>query len=352
MFTLERDKDTICAIATSAGAGAIALIRVSGEHSATVVRKIAVFLPQNLESHKIYYGYLSNPTTLDKIDEVLISYFAQGQSFTGETSFEISCHGSQIIAQQIIEQLLTSGARLAERGEFTYRAFSSGRIDLVQAEGVLSVIESQSALGARVALRQLQGELSNKLHIIEDDLTWCLSRLEANLDFSSEFIEFASADEILQRVRQSLQIIRTLLLSYKKGRSLRNGIKISLVGAPNVGKSSLLNCLAQFERAIVSPIEGTTRDVIEIDINIDGQRVIIADTAGLRSTEDQIEALGVAKTIQTISNADLILYVADATRPDTHSLPTELGNVDKPVLCVLNKSDIVIAGGLMSGFLY
>ncbi|MCB0350507.1 MAG: tRNA uridine-5-carboxymethylaminomethyl(34) synthesis GTPase MnmE [Bdellovibrionales bacterium] len=340
MFSLERDQDTICAIATSAGAGAIALVRLSGEHSIDVVRSIAPFIPVNPESHKIYYGYLIDPSTQQEVDEVLISHFAKGKSFTGEMSFEISCHGSPLIAQQIINCLIQAGVRLAQKGEFTYRAFKSGRIDLAQAEGVLSVIESQSAIGSRMALRQLRGQFSTQLHIIEDQLTWCLSRLEANLDFAAEFIEFAAVEEILERARSAQLNIQKMISSYKLGRTLRKGLKIALVGSPNVGKSSLLNCLSKQERAIVSPIAGTTRDVIEIDINIDGHSVTFADTAGLRTTQDQIETLGVAKTVQTIFDADVICYIADAIRTETFSLPEELFNIDKPVIHVMNKADL------------
>lgn len=340
MFTLERDKDTICATATAPGAGAIAVIRLSGDKSTDIIRKVAPFLPENIESHKVYYGFLLDPQTKQHIDEVLISFFAKGRSFTGEASFEISCHGSGALIGKIIDGLIFSGARMAQRGEFTYRAFSSGRIDLIQAESILALVESQSGLGSRMALRQLKGELSQQLGIIEDDLTWCLSRLEANLDFSSEFIEFASAEEILAHAKSCHSRVQKLLKTYQIGRVLRSGLKVALVGAPNAGKSSLLNVLARQDRAIVSPIEGTTRDVIEVDIELNGQKLIIADTAGLRSTKDQLEALGVAKTIQTIFDADIICYIADASRIETFALPSELVECDKPIIYVINKSDL------------
>lgn len=341
MFSFERDSDTICATATPIGTGALAIVRLSGPHAIEIARKVAGFLPVDIESHRIYYGYVKSAASGEIIDEVLASYFAHGRSFTGETSFEFSCHGNPVITHRLIQALIEAGARLAQKGEFTYRAFANGRIDLVQAEGVLSVIESQSVAGSRLALRQLKGELSSELALIEENLTWCLSRLEANLDFSTEFIEFASNDEILRQAQEAFDKVQNLLKSYSNGRVLQSGLRVALVGAPNVGKSSLLNCLVRQERAIVSPVAGTTRDVIEVELNLDGQKVVLVDTAGLRVTEDEIERLGVEKTYKEIQEADIVCLIRDITdKGPQFNLDMNLLE-DKRVIRIENKADMI-----------
>jgi tRNA modification GTPase len=229
MRSLTRDKDTVCALATAHGIGAISVIRISGPKAAEIIRKIAAFLPENLESHKIYYGILKSVEG-EPLDEVLVSFFANGRSFTGEASFEISCHGSESIVNLILENLVRSGARPAERGEFTYRAYMNGRLDLVQAESVLSLIESRSKRATSMALRQLQGDLSKRLKSLVDQLTWILAQLEANIDFASEDIEIASGDLLTGKTENLLKEVEGLLATHSKGRMIQSGMQVLLVG--------------------------------------------------------------------------------------------------------------------------
>lgn len=339
MFSISRDNDTICAISTPHGVGAISVVRLSGPQAANIVRKTAVFLPTNLESHKVYYGYLSGEDS-SEIDEVLVTYFAQGRSFTGEETFEISCHGSPVITQTILQKLIFSGARLAQKGEFTYRAFMNGRIDLTQAESVLMMIESQSKTSARLALRQLRGELSLKFDELEEAITWCLSRLEANIDFASEDIEIASTNEIMSKLNFAESAAALLVDSYKVGRIAREGLRVVLVGAPNVGKSSLLNKLVKENRAIVSDVAGTTRDTIEMQIEINGQKVSFIDTAGIHLTNDKLEQLGIERTKKEISDADIILHVIEALESNDYLSHEFVNQSNAQVIEVVNKIDL------------
>ncbi len=312
MRSLNRDKDTICATATAHGIGAISVIRISGTEAAKITRKIAAFLPENLESHKIYYGVLRDKSG-SPIDEVLLSYFAKGRSFTGEETIEISCHGSELVTSEILRELISNGARLAERGEFTYRAFMNGRLDLVQAESVLALIESRSKRASSLALRQLQGELSRHLKGFVDSLTWILAQLEANIDFASEDIVIASNDQLRSRASQLLSEVDRLLRTHRTGRVIRNGYQVLLVGRPNAGKSSLLNSLVEEERAIVTPIAGTTRDFVEAELQVEGARVLLIDSAGLRVTDDPVEKIGVERTLAKVKEVDLVFYVTDSS---------------------------------------
>lgn len=314
MRRLETDKDTICALATAHGIGAISVIRVSGSQAVEVVRKLASFLPEHLESHKIYYGILKSADRARSLDEVLVSYFQAGRSFTGETSFEISCHGSEAVVNEILSELIAAGARSARRGEFTYRAFMNGRLDLVQAESVLALIESRTTRASHLALRQLQGDFSKRLKSILDQVTWVLAQLEANIDFAAEDIEIAGAELLAEKLKNVTEETKVLLSSYRQGRIVSEGFHVLLVGRPNAGKSSLLNALAGEERAIVTEIAGTTRDFVEAAMVLDGYRVLFVDTAGLRHTEDPVEKIGVQRTLEKLNSADLIFYVLDGSQ--------------------------------------
>lgn len=336
---IDRDKDSICALATAHGIGAISVLRISGARAAEITRKIAAFLPENPESHKVYYGILKAADSGLALDEVLVSYFAPGRSFTGEATCEISCHGSETVVNEILRQLVLAGARPAERGEFTYRAFMNGRVDLVQAESVLAMIESRSPRAARLALRQLQGDVSRRLKSIVDELTWVLANLEANIDFAAEDIVVADNGALAKRLERALAETRRLLGSYKQGRLVREGLQVALVGAPNVGKSSLLNALAGEDRAIVTAIAGTTRDLIEAELICEGLRCTLVDTAGLRHTDDPVERIGVQRTLEKMAQVDLVFYVIDATALDGGREFVEHLPWDKTAI-VINKTDL------------
>jgi tRNA modification GTPase len=310
MFIGNSDQDTICAVSTPHGVGGISVIRISGSSALSIVLPCAIFLPNKIESHRVYFGTFRSKDG-SEIDEVLISYFQNGKSFTGEEVLEISCHGNPIICQAIINELILLGARPADRGEFTYRAFMNGKIDLVQAESVLSLIESQSQSSARMSLRQLKGGLSERLESIEDKLTWVMAHIEAGIDFSTEGIELVSGDVVDQKLTVVLSDLENLLSTFKTGKSLRDGIRVVLCGIPNVGKSSLLNTFLQEERAIVTEIAGTTRDTIDGDTFYNGLKFTVVDTAGLRESTDLVEIIGINRSYKAQTEADVCLFVFD-----------------------------------------
>ncbi len=312
MILGDRDKDTICAVSTPHGVGGISVIRVSGPLTLSLVSKLGTFLPTHPESHKIYYGNLISAESGDEIDEVLVSYFKTGRSFTGEEVIEISCHGSPVICQTILNNLIQLGARAAEPGEFTYRAFMNGKLDLVQAESVLSLIESQSQQAAKLALRQLKGTLSQKLESIEDDMTWILAHAEASIDFSTEGIKVVEDDVVQVRLSRIESQLNELVGTFKVGKLLKDGFHVVLTGLPNVGKSSLLNLFLEDERAIVTEIPGTTRDVIHGDTSYKGVKFTFIDTAGLRDeTTDLVERIGIQKSYEAHQESDAVFFVYD-----------------------------------------
>jgi tRNA modification GTPase len=346
LFRGDRDKDTICAISTPHGVGGISVIRVSGPQTFAIVSQIAPFLPARPESHKVYFGNLKNLQTNDEIDEVLVTYFKQGKSFTGEEVVEISCHGSPVICQSILNQLIDLGARAADRGEFTYRAFMNGKLDLVQAESVLSLIESQSQQAAKLALRQLKGSLSHKLEVIEDDMTWILAHAEASIDFSTEGIQVIEDDVVQTRLKKIEQNLKELVATFKAGRLLKDGFRIVLTGLPNVGKSSLLNLFLEDERAIVTDIPGTTRDVIHGDTSYQGVKFTFVDTAGLRDqVTDVVERIGIQKSYEAHNESDLVFFVFDVEKGLNPEELQVLNSLDPQKTYIMaNKTDKI--GGL------
>jgi tRNA modification GTPase len=340
------EHETICALSTPPGVGGIAVIRVSGPKAGEITRALCPFLPTEAESHRIYYGLLrsfsgvKNPS--NPVDEVLVSFFKEGRSFTGEETCEISCHGGAILQTSILQELIAAGCRMARPGEFTYRAFMSGRLDLVQAESVLGLIESQSKQSARVALRQLQGHLSQDFARVEDDLLWILAQLEANIDFSTENLEVVSSEELKRRSRELLTYLEKLMGTYRQGRLLREGLQIALVGKPNAGKSSLLNALVKEERAIVTAEEGTTRDLVEGRLAFAGIPVTFVDTAGLRETANEAERIGIERSRKAMKDSDLVFVIVDLSNPEWRRQFTEFGANDTPqTFYLFNKADLI-----------
>lgn len=350
MFSFD-DESTICALSTPPGTGGIAVVRVSGRDAFRLTRMVCPFLPAHPESHRIYFGTARENESGEPIDELLVSCFADGRSFTGEETTEISCHGSPAVSASVLSALVEAGCRMAGRGEFSFRAFMNGRLDLVQAEGILGLVESQSKQAARVALRQLKGQLSRSVAEIEDGLIWILAQLEASIDFSPEGIEVVPSQVVLTRTLEIQDACSKLIQSYRQGRILRDGLMVALVGRPNVGKSSLLNVLVGEERAIVTATPGTTRDLVEGRIAIHGVPVTIVDSAGLRDTTDEVEQIGIQRARELVTEADLVFHVLEAGRGMLDEEKAELrrafstSGTESAVQCViLNKVDQISGG--------
>jgi tRNA modification GTPase len=338
MDLISRESATVCAPITAPGRSGVAVIRVSGEHALSITKRIAPFLPDSPESHRVYYGFLTDGH--EELDEVLISYFAAGRSFTGDETLEISCHGSPAIQRKILSLLTQNGCLAAEKGEFSYRAFSNGRIDLAQAESILSLIHSQTDRSARLALRQLRGELSNEVKKIEDDLIWILANIEAGIDFTTEDIDVINSDEIKKRATRIYGTVQRLVGSYRKSRPVVDGLRVVFQGRPNTGKSSLLNALLQEDRAIVTDIAGTTRDIVEGELWLEEGKIIFADTAGLRETEDAVEKIGVAAALGARESADYIFCVLDSTQSLKEDAKIVASVPAEKRIVILNKCDL------------
>lgn len=303
--------DTICALATANGIGAIGIIRISGDDAISVSAKI--FEGKNLEkaqSHTVHYGFIKDGGEV--IDEVMVSIFKAPKTFTAEDSVEISFHGSPHIAKKILEVLIKNGARMAKAGEFTMRAFMNGRIDLSQAESIADLIASENEASRKVALNQLKGGITNEISFLRTDLLNFVSLIELELDFAEEDVEFADRTALNQLLDKIEAKLSSLIESFQYGNAIKNGTAVAIIGKPNAGKSTLLNALLKEERAIVSNIAGTTRDTIEEILHIKGHAFRLIDTAGLRETVDEIEAIGVKKAKEKVQNANILVYLADA----------------------------------------
>lgn len=307
-----QDQDTICALITPYGVSGVAGIRVSGSKSWDISKKLCPFLKEQPRSHQAYFGRLKYHGK--DIDEALVLFFEKGRSFTSEETVEVFCHGSPVIYKEVLTILQEMGCRAAEKGEFTYRAFLSGRIDLAQAEGVLHLIESNSVNAKRQALRYLKGEFSEELMGIKKKTQDLLAHIEAEIDFSEEDLQFFKSNEYLEQINQTQETIESLVRNYKQGRQVREGLKVGIFGSPNSGKSTLFNQLLREDRAITSEQAGTTRDRLEGDFFFQGNKISVVDTAGLRETQDLIEKEGLKKTFQTFQTSDVCLYVVDATK--------------------------------------
>ena len=311
-------QDPICALATANGMGAIAVIRVSGVGAKSLVSKGFSKDLSALPSHSVHLGWMLSASG-ERLDEVLVTLFDHGKSFTGEESVELACHGSPYIQQLLLQRLVELGCRFAEPGEFTKRAFLNGRLDLSQAEAVADLIAAQSKQAHQVALQQLRGRFSSELQQLREQLINFAALIELELDFAEEDVEFADRSALKQLVASVLQMVRRLAASFELGNAIKQGVPVAIVGAPNTGKSTLLNQLLGEERAIVSDIAGTTRDVIEEVLNIDGIQFRLIDTAGIRQTTETIEALGIERSQQKIEQAKIVLCLADASNPSNLS---------------------------------
>jgi tRNA modification GTPase len=337
-------EDTIVALATPAGVGAISVIRVTGPQSFSAVDNIFYGKSKidKASSHTLHYGDIKNQDD-GHIDDVLISVFRAPNSYTGEDSVEISTHGNPLITQKVIELLVSnSDVRLAEPGEFTKRAFLNNKIDLAKAEAVADVINSRTEVSFRGARNQLDGLLSNMVNVLRSQLLNSSSFVELELDFVEEDIQFVNQDELLRRIDSIIIEIDTLLESYKFGRVIRDGVNVAIVGRPNVGKSSLLNYILKESRAIVSEIPGTTRDVIREEVSIGGILFRLFDTAGIRVSEDSIEKEGITRSQETVRAADLVIYLEDVQQAESKDLFIDLLNFTSPdkIIKVVNKIDL------------
>ncbi len=334
-------ENTICAIATGSVTSAIAIIRVSGNEAIQIANTIFSKDLKNTKSHTVIYGNILDGENI--IDEVLLSIFKNNKSFTGEESVEISCHGSIYIQNKIMQLLIKNGCRTATEGEFTMRAFKNGKMDLSQAESIADLIASDSEIAHKTAIKQLRGGFSNNLKFLRTKLIEFASLIELELDFSEEDVEFANRKDFEKLLKIIKKELKKLIQSFKVGNAIQKGIPVAILGAPNVGKSTLLNCLLNDKKAIVSNIAGTTRDAIEDELNIEGIKFRFIDTAGIRDTKDEIENLGIKKTMEKAESSHIILYLIDVNTNINNQLE-ELKKVkekiNEQIYIVVNKIDL------------
>jgi tRNA modification GTPase len=337
--------DTICALSTANGMGAIAVVRVSGPQAIAIVNAVFSKDITKVESHSAHFGVLKDGAQI--IDEVLLNVFHVNRSFTGEETVEIACHGSVFIQQAVLQLLLKNGCRMAEAGEFTMRAYMNGKFDLAQAEAIADLIASRSAAAHRMALTQMRGGVSKQLAELRQQLIDFVALIELELDFGEEDVEFADRTRLKLLVDEIAQVIDKLRNSFHLGNAIKNGIPVAIVGAPNVGKSTLLNALLNEEKAIVSDIPGTTRDFIEDEIIIKGVSYRFVDTAGLRETTDVVENLGIERSFKKAGEASVILYLLDdrnsnpeATLQELEAFTKSYVQVGQEFIVVVNKLDL------------
>jgi tRNA modification GTPase len=340
-----KEFDNIAAVATSIGESGIAIVRVSGDKALDIVTSI--FTGKNgrslkdIKTYTMRYGHIFSKEHNDIIDEVIISYMRGPRSFTSEDTIEINCHGGVTSTNRVLEEVIKAGARLAEPGEFTKRAFLNGRIDLSQAEAVIDIIRAKTELSRKSALAQSEGVISREIKSLRNKLLEAIAHIEATVDFPEEDLEEITGERVSSNLRNILIDIEELINTANGGRILREGLNVVIAGKPNVGKSSLLNTLVMEKRAIVTEVPGTTRDIIEEYINIDGIPVKIIDTAGIRETEDVVEKIGVEKSKEKVEEADLIVLLLDLSR-ELDNEDREIINFikDKKHIILLNKSDL------------
>ncbi|MCB9426289.1 MAG: tRNA uridine-5-carboxymethylaminomethyl(34) synthesis GTPase MnmE [Flavobacteriales bacterium] len=339
-------QDTIVALATPSGAGAIAIIRISGNNAIVIGQSVFKSIHNKdltqQKSHTIHLGHIVDKAR--EIDQVLVSLFKGPNSYTGEDTIEISCHGSTYIQQQIIQLILQQGARTAEPGEFTLRAFLNGKIDLSQAEAVADLIASDNEAAHQIAMQQMRGGFSSEIAKLREELLNFASLIELELDFAEEDVEFADRSQFIELLDRIEMVLKRLIDSFAVGNVIKNGIPVAIVGEPNVGKSTLLNALLNEERAIVSDIAGTTRDTIEDELIINGIGFRFIDTAGIRDTVDVVESIGIKKTFEKIEQAQVVLLLQNAEELEIQNLKFEIEKLKnqyplKVILTIINKTD-------------
>lgn len=341
-------QETIVALATPSGAGAIAIIRLSGKDAITIAAEVFDSVSgkdiTKQKTHTIHLGHIVDSTKV--YDQVLLSIFKGPNSYTGENVVEISCHGSTFIQQQIIQLMLRKGAKMAQAGEFTLRAFLNGKLDLSQAEAVADLIASDNEANHQIAMQQMRGGFSNEIAKLREELLNFASLIELELDFAEEDVAFADRkafEELLIRIEF---VLKRLLDSFAIGNVIKNGIPVAIVGEPNVGKSTLLNALLNEERAIVSDIAGTTRDTIEDELVIEGIGFRFIDTAGIRETKDIVESIGIQKTFEKIEQAQVVLYLVESQMSNVESIAPHINKIkqehpEKPIIVIFNKVDLL-----------
>ena len=345
------NNDSIVALATASGAGAIAIIRISGQDAIVIGNSVFKSIKNKdltkQKTHTLHLGHIVDDAKI--LDQVLVSIFKGPNSYTGENTVEISCHGSTYIQQQIIQLLLRNGCRMADAGEFTLRAFLNGKLDLSQAEAVADLISSDNEASHQIAMQQMRGGFSNEIAKLREELLNFASLIELELDFAEEDVEFADRTQFHELLNRIEFVLKRLIDSFAVGNVIKNGIPVAIVGEPNVGKSTLLNALLNEERAIVSDIAGTTRDTIEDELVIGGIGFRFIDTAGIRETKDVVESIGIKKTFEKIEQAQVVLYLVDSYELSIVSLEAlkiEIEKVKnqfplKPLLIVINKMDLL-----------
>jgi len=342
MTKITENFDSICAISSPPGIGGVALIRISGPNSILIVDKIFSKTIKESKGYQISYGKIISSG--EDIDDVLVTVFKNPQSFTGENTVEISCHGSIFIQQKILALLCENGARLALPGEFSKRAFFNGKLDLSQTEAIADLINSRSIAAHDIAIKQMRGGVSSELKTLREKLIDFASLIELELDFSEEDIEFADRKKLYSFVDELVNHLNTLKNSFKLGNAIKNGVSTVIAGRPNAGKSTLLNNLLNEDRSIISPIAGTTRDTIEEILNINGIDFRLVDTAGIRMSTDEIEQIGVKKTLEKISTSSMVIYIYDCSVISLKEVNEDLDKYlkkDIPCLVIANKIDLI-----------
>jgi tRNA modification GTPase len=340
--------DTIVAIATPPGRGGIGVVRLSGADACAIARPM-LRLANNFEPGRAHFGELIEPATGERIDEVVATFFAKPHSYTTDDVVEISCHGSPVVLRHVVQMAMAQGARLAEPGEFTMRAFLNGRIDLTQAEAVRDLIESQTLYQAQVAARQLEGALSKRLQPVKQKLIELIAIMEAGVDFAEDDVAVTPDAQVLSRIAAIRAPLEELLASFAFGKVVHEGLTLAIVGRPNVGKSSLFNRLVERERAIVTATPGTTRDLVSETVAIGGIPVRLVDTAGIRTALDEAESIGVRKSMEALAEADMVLVVLDASHPasddEARERDAELVILASRGLAVVAQNKIDVANG-------